>query len=76
MGTVLSNTWRPTFVHFPMGSRLTPRLISVCASSRLRVRRVFVRIVTGLGSSFASKNSIACASISGVNWLSETRTRL
>ena len=27
IGTLLSKTRRPTFVHLPMGSRLTPRLI-------------------------------------------------
>lgn len=59
MGTLLSKTWRPTLVHLPIGSRLTPRLMRACARSRLRVLSVFVRIVTGLDTSFASKNSMA-----------------
>lgn len=59
IGTALSNTCKPTFVHLPMGSRFTPRLINACARSRRRVRRVFVRMVTGRCTSLASKNSIA-----------------
>src|ERR1700676_1390333 len=43
-----------------MGSRFTPRLTRACARSRLFVRNVFVRIVTGRGISLASKNSMAC----------------
>ena len=59
IGTLLSNTWSPTLVHLPIGSKLTPRLIRACAKSRRLVRRVFVRMVTGRGTSFASKNSMA-----------------
>ena len=59
IGTLLSKTCKPTFVHLPMGSRFTPRLTSACARSLRLVRRVFVRMVTGRGTSFASKNSIA-----------------
>ena len=47
------------------GSRVTPRLISACARSRLWVRRVFVRMTTGRWVSFASKK--ANASFGGKN---------
>ena len=59
-GTGDSKTCSPTLDHLPIGSRLTPRLIRFCARSRRRVRRVFARIVTGLGDSLASKKAIAC----------------
>lgn len=59
MGTEASKTCNPTLDHFPMGSKETPLLISVWASSLRRVLSVFVRIVTGRGVSEASKKVIA-----------------
>jgi len=53
MGTRLSYTRRPTLLHFPIGSKFTPRLMSAAASSRRRHFRVFVRSVTGRCVSFA-----------------------
>ena len=60
MGTLDSKIWRPAEAHLPIGSSVTPRARSAWARSLRRVRSVFVRIVTGRGVSFASKNSIAC----------------
>ena len=59
MGTEDSKIWRPTSVHFPADLRLTPLAVRELTSSRLVVLRVLVRMNTGLGTSFASKNSIA-----------------
>ena len=64
IGTELSNTCKPSLDHFPIGSKLTPRLMSACARSLRRALNVFVRIVTGRGISFASKNSIAWDNVS------------
>jgi hypothetical protein len=59
MGTGDSNICRPTSVHFPADRRLTPREVSELTSSLRVVLSVFVRMKTGLGTSFASKNSRA-----------------
>jgi hypothetical protein len=64
IGTLLSKTCKPTFVHLPIGSRLIPRLMRACARSFLLVRKVLVRMVTGRGTSLASKNSIAYGGVS------------
>ncbi|KAH3783960.1 hypothetical protein DPMN_161910 [Dreissena polymorpha] len=58
MGTCESYTTSPTFDHFPIGSRFTPRLINACARSLRRVFSVFVRIVTGRGTSLDSRKSM------------------
>ena len=58
-GTGDSNTCRPTLLHLPMGSRVTPRPIKVDASARLDVRNVFVLITTGRAVSLASKKANA-----------------
>jgi len=59
MGTGESKTCKPTLDHFPTGSKLIPRLIKAWAKSRRLVFNVLARMTTGLGTSFASKNSIA-----------------
>ena len=59
MGTGDSKTWRPMSVHFPADLRFTPWAVRALISSRLVVFKVFVRMKTGRGTSFASKNSIA-----------------
>jgi hypothetical protein len=59
MGTGDSKTWRPTSVHFPADLRFTPRAVRALTSSLRDDFRVFVRMKTGRGTSFASKNSIA-----------------
>ena len=63
MGTLLSYTSRPTLDHFPMGSRFTPRLMRLAASSLRRHLSVFVRRVTGRCVSFASRSSIVSATL-------------
>lgn len=49
-----------TLDHLPTGSRLTPRLTSACAKSRLRVLSALVRMVMGRGTSLASNASMSC----------------